>query len=490
MDMLRAHHRTAHRARPWAILVSSGLASVATSQTTIYVNGVCGDDAWSGANQTCQAPDGPKASIQAAINAAVNGNTVLVAMGTYAERIDFLGKGIAVRAAGAATIDGGGTGAVVTFASGEGATSILEGFTITGGDSAPPVAGSGIRVQSASPTIRACVLTGNRSGLSTGSGGGMWINSGSPLIDGCTITENRGYDGGGGIYVQSGSPRIVRCVIDRNTCTAGSGSGGGIAAQSASLLIQGCTISGNLAGATGVGGGVSLVACQTTMDGCSVLSNNVDRAGGLDVSGGSLRFLRGTIAHNSAGFDGGLRLYGGATATIYNSLICRNVMALGGCSAVRVDDATAALVNCTVTHNTSGAAGFAVGSPPGAAVLSNCILWGNQSALGQAHGATITHSDVQGGYPGEGNIDADPLFASPVADDFTLQGTSACIDAATMPPRLRVSSPIGPLMPGSLTRRSRTQGTGLPPLWIWGASNPARRRSATRTSTPARPLRP
>src|SRR6185436_11490138 len=75
-------------------------------------------------------------TIQAAIVAAQPGDTVLVAPGRYVETIDFLGKAITVESSGGAaatTIDGGGAGSVVSFVSAEMATSVLRGFTITGG---------------------------------------------------------------------------------------------------------------------------------------------------------------------------------------------------------------------------------------------------------------------------------------------------------------------------------------------------------------------
>ena len=75
-------------------------------------------------------------TIQAAINAASNGDTVLVAPGTYRENINFMGKAITVTSSGGpsvTTIDGGAAGSVVTFSSNEGTNSVLSGSTITNG---------------------------------------------------------------------------------------------------------------------------------------------------------------------------------------------------------------------------------------------------------------------------------------------------------------------------------------------------------------------
>ena len=69
--------------------------------TTIRVSGTCGNDAWTGLSPDCVAPDGPKKTIQAGIDAATDGDAVEIANGTYTGAgnvdLDFGGKAITVR---------------------------------------------------------------------------------------------------------------------------------------------------------------------------------------------------------------------------------------------------------------------------------------------------------------------------------------------------------------------------------------------------------
>ncbi|MHC4234634.1 MAG: right-handed parallel beta-helix repeat-containing protein, partial [Planctomycetota bacterium] len=147
-------------------------------------------------------------TIQGAINAASNGDTIVVMPNTctpqeaYVENIDYLGKAITVQALSptdaavveVTIIDGDQSGSVVTFQSGEGSGSVLNGFTITNGSATQ---GGGIHCRTSSPSIRNCVVTDN---TASSRGGGVYCGSNShPTLYGCRLSSNSSGNTGGGM---------------------------------------------------------------------------------------------------------------------------------------------------------------------------------------------------------------------------------------------------------------------------------------------------
>jgi hypothetical protein len=150
----------------------------------------------------------------------------------------------------------------------------------------------------------------------------------------------------------------------------------------------------------------------------------------------------------------GIELHNGSSPTIINCGIAANagagiqMWALTGGRDIIYNYPT--ITNCTIAGNLQG--GILGGIP----TITNSIIWANlPEQIAEAKGVVlITYSDVQGGSPGKGNIDADPLFANPSNGDYHLksqagrwdannqtwvqdQVTSPCIDAGDP------STPIG-----------------------------------------------
>jgi hypothetical protein len=225
---------------------------------------------------------------------------------------------------------------------------------------------------------------------------GFYFNSGEgrdSILEGFTIAYGlivRTCGSGGGIYIDGGaSPMISKCNVVHNHVEE-SGlcfcQGGGIyAGYESNPLITDCIISRNSVGDWGWGGGIS----------CSQM-------------------------------------------TIHNSIIINNT-ALGYEGEGGGIDAGGTVVNCTIVNNsTSGVCGGICGP----VTVNNSIIWANTGANQIAGVTNINYSDIQGGWPGTGNIDTDPCFAAsyylksqagrwnPTTQSWVIDAvTSPCIDA-------------------------------------------------------------
>ena len=311
----------------------------------------------SSSSQVIRVPE-DYAKIQEAIDAASTRDSVIVGPGEYFENINFRGKAIVVASKftysgvfsdiAETIIDGSSplnpdTASCVVFCSGEGGSSVLEGFTLR--------KGTGTRwIDPQFPDY------------TWQSGGGIFIFGSSPSIRNNQIINNdvsdpRGADGasGGGIIMYNANPRICNNIIKANKA----------------------------------------------LYGCGVV---------VDYSGGT--FKNNIIEENSGGQSYG----GGAFWTIGN-----------GNKPIIIENNT--LVNNQVLGSGAGGA-FYIWSTSTITARNN-IIWGNTQSSGNQIFLTnggqidISYSDIQGGYPGEGNIDSDPL----IVHYAILDPSSPCIDS-------------------------------------------------------------
>ena len=251
------------------------------------------------------------------------------------------------------------------------------------------------------------------------------------VLDGFTITGGNANSHGGGMYNMSGSLTVTNCTFSGNSAVGGGG--GMFNYNGSSPTVTNCSFSGNSASS---GGGMSNMAnSSSTVTNCTFSGNSATyHGGGLNNHNSSPTLTNCMFSGNSAGWSGG---------GMYNES--------------EEDASSPTLTNCTFTGNSAGSDDLPgkgggmdnVYVPPASSpTLTNCILWGNSASSGpeifesvqgsDMISATVSYSDVQGGWSGTGNIGADPLFVDAVGpdgivgtedDNLRLSASSPCIDA-------------------------------------------------------------
>jgi predicted outer membrane repeat protein len=327
-------------------------------------------------------------TIQSAINAAAPGDIVVVANGTYHERIDFLGKNITVRSATPAdpsltTIDADLLGTAVTM-NGVGASAKLSGFTILEGDAT--------------------------------TGGGADIN-GNPTIKNCRF-ELCDATSGAGAFV-SGDAIFQECEFVSNSAT-----GGGAIEASGNITIENCHFELNHAT---VGGALSLLG-DATVTNCTFLDNDATNASSVMVNGGLAAFDRCT-------FDDGdsTCIYVYTALALSNSVILNTTTAISTNSTL--NPVSVVIGNSTIANEgTNGISLGDYGHNTSLVVRNSIIGTSTNSIVSVGTGSStetisVEYSDVEGGWAGTGNINAEPDFVDLAAGDVRLRRGSPCVDA-------------------------------------------------------------
>ena len=294
-------------------------------------------------------------------------------------------------------------------------------------------------------------------------GGAIYVHDFSKLlISNCLITNNRAQSGGG-ICIRVNSNPILKSNIIINNITNGHRShGGGICIRnnSSPTLINNIISNNSVMGTINYGGGIYIGVDSEPLLVNNIISNNYASGNstmgiGINIFSNSNPILIGNIIENNfeIGYltnGGGLSIwYNESSPILINNLITNNSSMFGG--AIFCGRANPILINNTITGNASTLGGsiylssiYSSSNP----VIINSILFGNSPeeiyfdempCYNQS--ITITNSVIDGGQSGintnnygivywlDGNIDEDPLFVDPVAEDFHLQDSSPCIGA-------------------------------------------------------------
>ena len=512
------------------------------------------------AQRTIRVP-GDQPTIQAGIDVAENGDTVLVADGVYTgqgnKNLDFGGKLITVRSENGpdnCVIDCEDEGRGFFFHNAETEASVLQGFTVKNGkvergggilcdNSSPTIIecaiadncawssqlayGGGIYCNNSNLRITECTIAGNTAEGGDGPegfpacGGGVYCSNSSPTITECTITGNGAYGGdameelmdggyanggglfhtgsdrptitnttimensavggksagppgfpgeghGGGMYNATSSPTLTNCTFSRNSVNDEGDEGGGMYNfNSSSLTLTDCAFSENSAGNRG--GGMYNYGGSPTLNNCTFTGNSAGGGGGMFNATSSPTLTNCTFSRNSAHNEGG-GMYNKyrSNPTLTNCTFSGNSASLHGGGMCNREDSRPTLANCTFSGNSAvrdgGGMYNVVGCSPTLSnctfsgnsadengggmyncsstsnpTLTNCVLWGDTpDEIDGPGNPVVTFSDVQGGWPGEGNIDEDPLFVEGPLGEFYLSQIAAgqpddspCVDAGS-----------------------------------------------------------
>jgi predicted outer membrane repeat protein len=333
---------------------------------------------------------GDYTTIGAAINASSEGDTVLVAPGTYSGNdnrdLDFEGVNITLSAASAresTVIDCEGEGRAFHFHSGETAASVIEGFVIKNGTAAQ---GGAIRCEGASPTINGVTF---RSNTTTREGGALFFRESSSTLTDVAFTgnsiEGATVRNGGAIHCDRSSIVIQGAAFRDNVS---GGSGGAIAAIFSTLTLSDVSFIGNTASSAGGAiylGDADWAREQTEITDATFIANTAYLGGAVALSGSSPRIARATFARNTGIFGGGV--------------FCQN--------------RSRPLITRTIIAFSNGGAPLECGEDDDPTTTRSCIF-------GNAGGDDLcgTSSDI---------LPVDPLFCDMNEDDVSLCENSECL---------------------------------------------------------------
>ena len=382
----------------------------------------------------------PYKTIQAAVDAASNGEAIKVAKGTYTGNVQIVQKKVQLLGgyAGNGDFNTANRQANVTIINGTStapciyvninATAIsgvlkISGFTICGGE-------RGIELEDGWPvgvldnvTIENNIIENNGSQDDKLYGGGIGLSGQNIIIKSNIIRNNEAARGAGiGRTSDVSNFLITDNHIENNTCY--DDHAGGVLIDGTGTITRN-VFDGNVAAKDlgwGWGGGIVITNYDTTK--IITLSNNVWRNNEAPDRGGAVFVDEG------------------AKVRMVNELLYNNKSGKSG-SAIYVDEdwmnnpSVLEMDNCTVSGNTNNEGTAALFVQASITRVQNSIFWNNGTDFelltdGQSLAKlTVDYTLTQQGYTGTGNIASNPLFANAANGDFHLQSTAGRYNPAT-----------------------------------------------------------
>jgi len=351
-------------------------------------------------------------TIQAGINGAVNGDTVMLADGIYTgvgnRYIDYYGKAIRVISESGnpdnCIIDCQKAGCGFLFHSGEGHGSVLEGVTIKNGQFDW---GGGIDCWDySSPTLVNVSFLENTATW----GGGIRCWNSSPILINVTFSKNSA-NAGGGYYGQNSSPTLINVTFSENTAIWG----GGMYCDSNPILTK-VTFSNNHAE---WGGGLFSDGISASLTNCIFSSNHGSSGGAIESWNSSLTLSECVFSENTAQEGGAMLCWDSSHLHLNKCTFYGNSTTSSWGGIFSGDNSSVFLVNSIVAFTRAGGTVGCDGLS--SATLSYCDVYGN---VGGDWVACIAGQDTIAG-----NISCNPKFCYPDTGDFYLGGNSCCVGA-------------------------------------------------------------
>lgn len=382
-------------------------------------------------------------TIQAGIDAAEDGDTVLVADGTYSGvgnvNIDFLGKQIVVKS------ENGPKKTIVDcqsipntrgfiFQNEETNDVVLEGFTITNANHEER---GGIYCTNSAPTIKKCYILSNK--------GGIYCFAAHPKIIDSRISNN--HSGAGVSFWDhpefdndkiNGSSSLINCIVSENENT------GIFSFDGAFVNIFDCKVFKN--GRRGI---VSNLVSIVYIKRCEIYQN---MGGGIECSEYSVLNIADSIIKQNTAENGG-GIYGSPSARleVVGCVIAENIAAEnGGGIDVYSSFGHASISYCTIVRNTANDWGGGVYAQTFGSLfsLTNSILWENKAKVKHPEFflsglGTVRSCNIREGLKWldpdpeiyEDIIDEDPLFVNADRGDYRLRRNSPAIAMGATAPR-------------------------------------------------------
>jgi hypothetical protein len=406
----------------------------------------------------------PYSSVQAAVDAASDGDVIKVAAGTYTgvsaregvTQVVYISKSVTIQGgyipsnwttpdpeANITTLDAQGQGRVLYVIGGNGA--VIDGLHITGGNAVGQMgghlpstvngsSGGGVYVHGArDPFGEEFTLINSHIFSNTAQqGGGVYMSfcCNNATLRGNTFTSNSAEQDGGGVLLHAGVAVLTENVFDSNAADRG----GGLWADHNGTRVLRNTFVSNTAHTAGGGLYLNMDMSDVKLNETYIVSNTAGRGGGLTITGGdagwgrSATLINTVIADNQASVEGsGVYIVAAYSVQLLHTTLARN----GGSdsSGVRIGDfdfdfdearpSTVALTNTILVSHSVG-----ISITGGSTVTVNSILWYSTSTtISQAPTATVAIQNAQWG---------DPAFVNPDGGDYHISPGSAAIDKGTV----------------------------------------------------------